>query len=172
MRITPTGSHRNTNETVACLSSLILSFFSFSLLWVSPHHTQISTFWTPSLFRGAFRLTARMSHCRLAAATHWLIFFFAVMVLFFCPRLTARRCSANWAGTQCERPAPRSSRSDSTSGGESREAPGSSVPWMNRWSNLSLSLTPNLPCGGNLAGLLISSVSWLHKRKFITLPLP
>eukprot|EP00066_Takifugu_rubripes_P020818 XP_011610084.1 PREDICTED: low-density lipoprotein receptor-related protein 1B [Takifugu rubripes] len=27
------------------------------------------------------------------------------------------QCSANWAGTQCERPAPRSSRSDSTSGG-------------------------------------------------------
>ncbi|XP_078118999.1 low-density lipoprotein receptor-related protein 1B-like [Sander vitreus] len=27
------------------------------------------------------------------------------------------QCSANWAGTQCERPAPKSSRSDNTSGG-------------------------------------------------------
>ncbi|XP_037542041.1 low-density lipoprotein receptor-related protein 1B [Nematolebias whitei] len=27
------------------------------------------------------------------------------------------KCSANWAGTQCERPAPKSSRSDNTSGG-------------------------------------------------------
>uniref|UniRef100_A0A3B4E5T6 EGF-like domain-containing protein n=1 Tax=Pygocentrus nattereri TaxID=42514 RepID=A0A3B4E5T6_PYGNA len=31
------------------------------------------------------------------------------------------QCSANWSGTQCERPAPKSSRSDNTAGGE-REA--------------------------------------------------
>ncbi|KAK7940015.1 hypothetical protein WMY93_003341 [Mugilogobius chulae] len=33
------------------------------------------------------------------------------------PLCSLSRCSANWAGTQCERPAPKSSKSDNTSGG-------------------------------------------------------
>lgn len=44
--------------------------------------------------------------------------------------LTSFRCSANWAGTQCERPAPKSSRSDNTSGGK-------------KWRNL-LSMITNI----------------------------
>uniref|UniRef100_A0A672YZF3 Uncharacterized protein n=1 Tax=Sphaeramia orbicularis TaxID=375764 RepID=A0A672YZF3_9TELE len=37
---------------------------------------------------------------------------FSVRYLHFL--LTSFRCSANWAGTQCERPAPKSSKSDNT----------------------------------------------------------
>lgn len=44
-----------------------------------------------------------------------------LMIVYLYSLLTSFRCSANWAGTQCERPAPKSSRSDNMSGGEDWE---------------------------------------------------